>query len=286
MKLELKVCDPNYRVSFVGGIFTFVLISGSMNSFASGQSQACIWILDDDESMCALLARQGEKIGWTIHSYHHPRQLPEALQIGQPDLLVLDQLLPEKHGLDVMSSLRQSGKSFPVLILSALAAPSDRIAGLEAGADDYVSKPFHFRELQLRIERLIRSPSGTASLLPPPGQPRSFRIGSLRFFAEPEQRLLTPLGQSYRVSRGDGALLSAFCRNPGVVLSRAHLLQSTGSLVTPGHSRTIDVRLSRLRKLLRELTGVDLIDPVRGQGYRLVVEVLPCADDAPALFES
>jgi two-component system OmpR family response regulator len=181
-----------------------------------------------------------------------------------------------------MKSLRQEVRPFPVVILSALAAPSDRIAGLEAGADDYLSKPFHFRELQLRVERLLHSPSASAS--PPqqlPHQPNSFLIGTMRFTAEPEQRLLTASGESFRLTRGEGALLGAFCRNPGVVLSRAQLLQSTGSLVSSGHSRTIDVRLSRLRKLLRQLTGGELIDPVRGQGYRLVGNVVPCLDDEP-----
>lgn len=256
-----------------------------MNSFDLGRSGATIWILDDDEAMCSLLARQGQKIGWQIHSYFHPRQLPEALGKSTPDLLVLDQLLPGKHGLDVLSFLRQNGKEFPVIILSALAAASDRIAGLEAGADDYVSKPFHFRELQLRIERLLRPLSAPAAILHSDPQVSSFQIGSLRFVADPQQPLLTALGQSHRLSRGDGALLLAFCRNPGVVLSRAQLLQSTGSLVAPGHSRTIDVRLSRLRRQLRELTGAELIEPVRGQGYRLVVTVRHASDDEPALTE-
>lgn len=257
-----------------------------MNSPISRDSRLNIWILDDDQAMCSLLARQGEKVGWQTHSYHHPRQLPEALEKGHPDLLVLDQLLPEKHGLDVMQGLRQNGKLFPILILSALAAPSDRIAGLEAGADDYLSKPFHFRELQLRIERLLRPVASPATALPPSLKASDFRIGSLRFIASPDQRLVTPAGINHRLSRGDAALLLAFCLHPGVVLSRPHLLQSTGSLVAPGQSRTIDVRLSRLRKQLRELTGSELIAPVRGQGYRLVEDVRPCADDEPALSQA
>ena len=73
-------------------------------------------------------------------------------------------------------------------------------------------------------------------------------------------------------------MLSAFCQQPGVVISRAHLLRVTGSLVTPGQSRTIDVRLSRLRRLLRELAGSDLIVPERGQGYKLVVDAQDLAN--------
>lgn len=244
--------------------------------------QVNIWILDDDQAMCSLLARQGEKVGWQIHSYHHPRSLLLECQTGQPDLLVLDQLLPGKHGLDVLAILRQNGKSFPVVILSALAAPNDRIAGLEAGADDYLSKPFQFRELQLRIERLLR-PLRTdfGSFLPPSHYSGHFQLGSLHFEAGRQHRLRSPSGDWHRLSRGDGALLLAFCRHPGVVLSRDHLLQATGSLVAPGESRTIDVRLSRLRRLVRDLTGADLVLPVRGQGYKLVADVKLLHDVEP-----
>ena len=141
-----------------------------------------IWILDDDEAMCALLSRQCQKLNWHMQALHHPRQLPKALQEGRPDVLLLDQLLPEKHGLDVLASLQQAGRAFPVLILSALGAPSDRIAGLEAGADDYLSKPFHFRELQLRVERLLRHPyAGPISERSPcPLAPSNWPICGLR----------------------------------------------------------------------------------------------------------
>jgi DNA-binding response OmpR family regulator len=238
-----------------------------------------IWILDDDEAMCSLLQRQAKKLNWNLHALHHPRQLPEALSAGHPDLLVLDQLLPEKHGLDVLSSLRQTGRTFPVLILSALGAPGDRIAGLEAGADDYLSKPFDFRELQLRVERLLRHPYTV------PRAPRvsslpsgTFEVANLRFEAGGQPALITPWGTIHRLSRGEGALLHAFCRSHSAALSRAQLLQATGSLVNPDQTRTIDVRISRLRRVLRELAGKELIHPERGMGYRLVAEVRELAD--------
>jgi DNA-binding response OmpR family regulator len=253
-----------------------------MNSDWVSDQQVKIWILDDDQAMCLLLARQCEKLGWQIHSYHHPKPFLLDCQTTRPDLLVLDQLLPDKHGLDVLTMLRQDGKRFPVVILSALGAPNDRIAGLEAGADDYLSKPFQFRELQLRIERLLR-PLRTDSgpFLPPFHYSGHFLLGSLRFEAGRQHRLRAPSGDWHRLSRGDGALLLAFCRHPGVVLSRDHLLQATGSLVAPGESRTIDVRLSRLRRLVRDLTGADLVLPVRGRGYKLVADVKLLPDGAP-----
>jgi DNA-binding response OmpR family regulator len=243
-----------------------------------------IWILDDDEAMCSLLKRKAETINWNLHALHHPRQLPQALKEGQPDLLLLDQLLPEKHGLDVLASLRQSRQSFPVLILSALGASSDRIAGLEAGADDYLSKPFDFRELQLRVERLLRHPYAEPPTPRPHSLPAgSFQLANLRFETDSQPALITPAGEIHRLSRGECALLHAFCRAQGSALSRAQLLQATGSLVNPGQTRTIDVRISRLRRTLRELAGRELIHPERGMGYRLVAEVRELIDAQPAI---
>ena len=253
-----------------------------MKSNLVSDKQANIWILDDDQAMCSLLACQCEKVGWQIHTYHHPKPFLLDCQTAPPDLLVLDQLLPGKHGLDVLTMLRLDGQTFPVVILSALGAPNDRIAGLEAGADDYLSKPFQFRELQLRIERLLRTPqTDSGASPPPPHYSGHFQLGSLHFEAGRQHRLRSPSGDWHRRSRGDGALLLAFCRHPEVVLTRDHLLQATGSLVTPGETRTIDVRLSRLRRLVRELTGADLILPVRGQGYKLVADVTHLLDGEP-----
>lgn len=246
-----------------------------------------LWILDDDAEMCSLLGRQCKLVGWSLRSFHHPRQLPEALQSSRPDLLLLDQLLPEKHGLDVLQGLVHDGKNFPVLILSALGAPSDRVTGLEAGADDYLAKPFHFRELQLRVERLLRSAGvSPSSATFPEVQPNRFSLASMVFESGPQPQLRTPDGGLQRLSRGDAAMLFAFCQQPGVVISRANLLRATGSLVTPGQSRTIDVRLSRLRRLLRDLAGSDLIVPERGQGYKLVVEAQALANDQQALTQA
>ncbi|MFM7464499.1 MAG: response regulator transcription factor [Cyanobium sp.] len=257
-------------------------------------AQRKVWILDDDEDMCTLLVENFQRIGWMAEVYHRPLPLLSALQERQPDLLLLDLLLPDKHGIDVLSRIRTLRQGFPILILSALGAPGDRVVGLEAGADDYLVKPFQFRELQLRSERLLRRHRGNADAvadlpsvmhteLAHPLQAGSYQLGPLRFEAADQPQLLTPDGECHRLGRGDGALLLAFCRHPHQVLSRAKLLQSSGSLVAPGQTRTIDVRLSRLRRVLRNLTGADLILPERGQGYKLNVEVRPLGDAAQTI---
>jgi DNA-binding response OmpR family regulator len=154
-------------------------------------------------------------------------------------------------------------------MISAMGAPSDRVLGLESGADDYISKTFLFRELQLRIQKLMaKRPQ------PQSPTPTVLRLANLRF--QPGlQRIHSDRGEEIRLSRGENALLLAFCQQPEVVLSRQSLAQLTGSLVDPERSRTFDVRISRLRRLLRELTGGDdLIRPLRGEGYRLESPVI------------
>ena len=260
----------------------------------SGSNSRTIWILDDDESMCALLQEQFQINGWSLKAFHRSHLLLEAVQEDQPDLLILDLLLPDKHGIDVLSRVRQSNKALPILVLSALTAPGDRVLGLEAGADDYLIKPFQFRELQLRCERLLRrrllvNPDLQVAAPPVSAHPLqggSYQLGPLRLEVADQPQLVTADGTCHRLGRGDGAPLLAFCRPPHQVLSRAQLLQASGSLVSPGQTRTIDVRLSRLRRLLRKLTGSDLILPERGQGYKLNVEVRPLGDAAQTIPRS
>jgi len=240
-----------------------------------------LWILEDDTELCQLLVDRCSRRGWTLEAFHQPRALEQALQASRPDLLVLDQMLPLKSGLDVLAGLRRQGHRFPVLILSALNAASDRIAGLEHGADDYLGKPFVFRELQLRVERLLRSvpqptpdsdPGGQDDQSPAPDSPfgaARFWIGALLF--DPGQFCLQgPAGNLIRLTRGDTALLVALCREPDAVVSRQTLAKACGSLVDVNQSRTIDVRMSRLRRTLQELEPhTHLLEACRGSGYRL-----------------
>jgi DNA-binding response OmpR family regulator len=242
-----------------------------------------IWILDDDAELGALLRHQFRRWGWGVRYLSHPRQLELALAEAVPDLLVLDELLPGQRGTDVLMHLRRSHPRLPVLMLSALGGANDRVAGLEAGANDYLGKPFLFRELQLRVERLLLDSSGD-SAGEPQDAPRAqlasrqaWRLASL--YLDPGRFWLgKPQGPGRELSRGDVALLQLLCSRAGAVVSRQELGRASGSLVDATASRSIDVRLSRLRRLLEELEpGLPMIETVRGQGYRLVaaVERLP-----------
>ncbi len=237
-----------------------------------------LWILDDDAELGALLQERFGEQGWQVRHLSHPRQLDEALATAVPDLLVLDELLPNQRGTDVLVHLRQRHPQLPVLMLSALGAPSHRVAGLEAGANDYLGKPFLFRELQLRVERLLGSMATPAELTPAPTpaavNPQAWRLAGLT--VDPDRLWIgsTPEGAGVELSRGELALLQLLCSRAGAVVSRQELGQASGSLVDAQTSRSIDVRLSRLRRLLENLRpGEPMIETVRGQGYRLVAPV-------------
>ncbi|MFN6132475.1 MAG: response regulator [Synechococcaceae cyanobacterium] len=243
--------------------------------------RARLWILEDDMELCRLLGERCSRRGWRLEPFHQPRALEQALLDSSPDLLLLDQMLPLKSGIDVLCGLRRQGHQFPVLMLSALNAASDRIAGLENGADDYLGKPFVFRELQLRIDRLLRAEprpkagsSDNAYNDPSPAADSPFEadcywIGPLLFNPK-ELWLRPPDGAPIRLTRGDTALLNALCRQPDAVLSRQTLARACGSLVDVSQSRTIDVRMSRLRRTLLDLQPqTTLLEACRGMGYRL-----------------
>jgi DNA-binding response OmpR family regulator len=227
----------------------------------------CIWILDDDADLGSLLLEQFAQRGWQARHLLHPRELDQALAEAVPDLLVLDELLPGQRGTDVLLRLRQCHPQLPVLMLSALGAPRDRIAGLEAGANDYLGKPFLFRELQLRVQQLLRA--GKAAL----PSDHDWQLGELRL--DPQKLWLGRSdGRGQELSRGEVALLQLLCNRAGEVVSRQELGQASGSLVDAQQSRSIDVRLSRLRRLLLELQPEEqMIETVRGQGYRLTAPV-------------
>jgi len=244
-----------------------------LSSRVSGQAGRRIWILEDDPRLCDLLVGRFGGLGWRSMAFGDHRSLEQALQQASPDLLVLDEMLPGRNGTEVLAGLRQRGHAFPVLMLSAMRSPGDRIAGLEAGADDYMGKPFEFRELQLRIERLMATHASQSGF--PQAPLGSFQIDSLVFDAE-RAELVDPSGAVCRISRGDAALLQALCRRPGEVIGRQALAQATGSLVDPSQSRTIDVRLGRLRRLLNGLLpeAGEVIEACRGQGYRIQVPIV------------
>jgi len=237
----------------------------------SSHPDARVWVVDDDQELLTLLEERFGQCGWKTRSFGDGEGLDQALRDDMPHVLVLDLLLPGQSGTHLLERLRKQGHRFPVLMLSALGAADERIEGLETGADDYMAKPFLWRELQLRLERLLDYRRELTPQRPPE---QRFRINTVLF--DPARlELEGPTGVINSLSRGDASLLSFLCLSPGIAFEREQLCQATGSLVDATNSRSIDVRISKLRKLLNSCKRGSgrMIEAVRSRGYRLNAEV-------------
>jgi two-component system, OmpR family, response regulator len=175
------------------------------------------------------------------------------------DAIVLDVQLPGIDGFDTCHRLRDDGVRTPVLMLTARGAIRDRVMGLDTGADDYLTKPFHFEELEARIRALVRrGPVGRAPVL---------EAGDLRL--EPATRRVWRGETEIGLSAKEFALLEEFLRHPGEVLSRFHLLEHAWDSAYENRSNVIDVYVGYLRDKIDRPFGVTSLETVRGAGYRL-----------------
>lgn len=178
-----------------------------------------------------------------------------SVQSTDYNLILLDLMLPDGHGLDFLKKLRASGDITPVIILTAMDQVSDRIAGLNAGADDYLIKPFDLSELSARVAAVARRYSGNPNPL--------LQFGDLTVDLNDHQ--LRRNGELLELTAREWALLAGFLQRPGMLLSRAQLEDCLYAFGAEIESNTIEVYISRLRKKL----GRDAIVTVRGMGYRL-----------------
>jgi two-component system response regulator CpxR len=220
-----------------------------------------VLIVDDDVQLCRLLAERLGTEGFTIEAEHDgPRGLERALSMAH-GLVVLDLMLPGMGGLDVLRRLRKVSP-VPVLILTARGEDSDRILGLEMGADDYVPKPFNPRELIARIRAILRR-TGRAEASAGP-----LVAGDLR--VDPAIREAWLEDVPLNLTSVEFTLLEVFMREPGRILSREHLTEAVLGRELGPFDRVIDVHVSNLRKKLGEASDGQRIKTVRGSGYLLV----------------
>ncbi|ESA38672.1 family transcriptional regulator [Leptolyngbya sp. Heron Island J] len=175
------------------------------------------------------------------------------------DVIVLDVLLPKVDGLSVLKDLRQRGLQTPVLLLTALDTVQDRVLGLDAGADDYLIKPFDFTELLARLRALLRRPPLQSDVL--------LQVGNLEM--DTVQRLVKRGDRSIELSPREFSLLEYLMRHPNQVLSRTQIAQHVWSFDFYGDFKVIDVYIGYLRRKIDRNTPSSLIQTVRGVGYRL-----------------
>lgn len=212
-----------------------------------------ILIAEDDEIVGSGVQMGLTQMGYAVDWAKDGNAVKLFLDSQEYSLLVLDLGLPNKTGLDVLRELRAGGNDIPVLILTARDSASDKVTGLDSGADDYLVKPFNLDELSARIRALLRRRSGRASAT----------ISFKNIVLDPASFTVTHNGDWVDLSRKEFLVLQLLLENAGRVISRAQLEESLYSWKEEVDSNAIEVHIHRLRKKL----GSDLIKTMRGVGY-------------------
>jgi two-component system, OmpR family, response regulator len=211
-------------------------------------------LLAEDDPMIGASIRQGlRQDGFAVDWVEDGRAAEQALLQSVHDALVLDLGLPKRSGLEILGAMRRRGDLRPVLVLTARDAVADRVAGLDAGADDYLVKPFDLDELAARLRALLRRGVGRAGPV----------IQSGEVELNPATREVRLRGELVAVSPREFAVLEALLARPGVVLSRAQLEDKLYGWNDPVESNAVEVHIHALRKKL----GAELIRNVRGVGW-------------------
>ena len=221
-----------------------------------------ILVVDDERAVRESLRRALELEGYEIELAADGREALDRLEAeSQPDVLVLDVLMPGVDGLEVCRRLRRAGSRLPVLMLTARDAVENRVAGLDAGADDYVTKPFALEELLARIRALLRR-SADAD-----GAGEVLRFADLEL--DPGTREVRRGGELVELTRTEFSLLELFLRNPRQVLTRSIIFERVWGYDFGYGSNSLDVYIGYLRRKTEAGGRPRLIHTVRGVGYAL-----------------
>jgi len=220
-----------------------------------------ILIVDDERAVRESLRRALELEGYEVELASDGEEALERLDASSPaDAAILDVLMPGIDGLEVCRRLRLSGNSVPVLMLTARAEVDSRVAGLDAGADDYLSKPFALAELLARLRALLRR-AGNGDVAD------TFRFADLEL--DPGTREVARAGHPIELTRTEFSLLELFLRNPRQVLTRSIIFERVWGYDFGPMSNSLDVYIGYLRRKTEEGGGSRLIQTVRGVGYAL-----------------
>jgi two-component system, OmpR family, response regulator len=218
-----------------------------------------VLVVEDEVKMAALIRRGLTEQGWTVDVAGTGEEALIMAGASTYDAIVLDVILPSIDGFATCRRLREDGVWAPVLMLTARGAVEDRVAGLDGGADDYLTKPFSFAELLARLRALIRRCQDE--------RPAIVEVGNLRL--DPATRRVWRGETEIALSAKEFAVLEAFMRRPGHVLSRLQLLEQAWDYDYEHRSNVIEVYVRYLRRKIDKPFGVQSIETLRGAGYRL-----------------
>jgi DNA-binding response OmpR family regulator len=218
-------------------------------------------VVEDDVNLNQIIVRGLTEEGYAVDSAQNGLDGQHLVELNPYDLIVLDWMLPGISGQELCRALRRRAIAIPVLMLTARTAVADRVAGLDSGADDYLTKPFAFDELLARLRALLRrqSPTTRTNLL---------KVGDLTL--DVATRQVQRAGQTIELTTKEFSLLEYFMRHPGQVLSKQAIEEHAWNNEISSDSNLIEVYIRRLRRKLDEPFETKLFETIKGAGYRLI----------------
>lgn len=222
-------------------------------------TKQCVYCVEDDINIRELIEYTLTQSGYCVKSFDNGNDFFHQLKSEKPDLLLLDIMLPDKDGIEILNELRSSHatKNLPVIMLTAKSGQMDKIKGLDAGADDYITKPFDILELISRIRAVLRRAPITEDST-------DYKEISI----DVKKRLVTVSGEPVVLTYKEFELLHLLMRNRGIVLDREQIMNEVWGVNFEGETRTVDVHIRTLRQKLSH--AGNYIETIRNVGYKLI----------------
>ena len=258
MQAKARRLDVNDRAGVAPAAAQAETRIDSVGEEIAPENSMRVLVVEDNPKMAAGIQRGLRENGYAVDVSHSGFEGEDLAATGEYDAIVLDLMLPDRDGVEVCRSLRRRSVGVPVLMLTALSGTDDKVAGLDAGADDYLTKPFEFEELLARLRALLRRGD--------PSEGRTLRCDDLEL--DLYTRQATRQDTTVELSNKEFALLEYFMRNQNRVLSRIQIGEKVWDMNFEPGSNVIDVYISSLRKKIDRGFERELIHTIKGAGYR------------------
>ncbi len=223
---------------------------------------ALIYIVEDDANICEIEAIALKNSGHTVETFENGKSFYDKLSANRPDLTILDIMLPDEDGLEILRKIRSKPdtRRIPVILISAKSTELDRVRGLEIGADDYITKPFGVMELIARVKALLRRTEEERRIA---GKEKYIRLGDI--FIDDFRRVVFVADEKCELTYKEYELLKLLALNEGIVLTRDIIMEKVWGVEFESESRTVDMHIKTLRQKLGEAGNI--IKTVRNVGY-------------------